>query len=210
MKQARVYIAILFLLIAAGSFWYVIQAKHFSRLSETAGEVTKIKIGGPFELTNQFGETVRDSDFQGQYMLIFFGYTYCPDVCPTTLTTISTALDSLGNAARGITPIFVSVDPDRDTPEYLKDYLVHFHPGIQGLSGTKDQIKQITKSYGIYYAKVQEDGGTDENTDDYLMDHTAITFLMGPDGQYVAHFNHSAGADAMAEKIAGILAASDG
>ncbi|NQV45190.1 MAG: SCO family protein [Rhodospirillales bacterium] len=210
MKQARVYIAILFLLIAAGSFWYAFQAGVFDRISNNAGEVTQIKIGGPFELTNQFGETARDSDFHGQYMLIFFGYTYCPDVCPTTLTTISTALDSLGDAASGIAPIFVSVDPDRDTPEYLKDYLTHFHPAIQGLTGTKDQIKQITKSYGVYYAKVQEDGGTNENTDDYLMDHTAITFLMDPDGQYVAHFSHTAGADAMAEKIAGILAASGG
>ena len=210
MKQARMYIVILLLLIVAGSFWYALQSGLFSRMSDSAGEATQIKIGGPFELTNQFGETVRNSDFHGRYMLIFFGYTYCPDVCPTTLSTISSALDSLGDAASNIVPIFVSVDPDRDTPDYLKDYLIHFHPAIQGLTGTIGQIKQIAKSYGIYYARVQEEGTTDNEADDYLMDHTAITFLMGPDGQYVAHFGHGTTADAMAEKLASILAASDG
>jgi len=205
MKQARVYIAILFLLIAAGGFWYAIRTGHFGRVSDSGGGATQIKIGGPFELTNQYGEKVTEGDFLGRYMLIFFGYTYCPDVCPTTLTTISTALDLLGDKAGSVTPVFVSVDSDRDTPEYLKDYLTHFHPAFQGLTGTKDQIKKIAKAYGVYYAKVQEGDG---NADDYLMDHTAITFLMGPDGKYVTHFGHDIEADAMAERLSGILSAS--
>lgn len=208
MKQARAYIAILFLVIATGAFWYAFQEGHFGRVSEEAQEATRIRIGGPFELTNQHGEIIRDSDFHGKYMLIFFGYTYCPDVCPTTLTTISMALDSLGESASRIIPVFVSVDPERDTSEYLKEYLEHFHPAIQGLTGTSEQIKKIAKSYGVYYAKVQEAGSLEE--EDYLMDHTAITFMMGPDGEYVAHFSHGADADVMAEKLAGVLAESDG
>ncbi len=207
MKQARTIVAILFLVVAAGGFWYAFQAGYFSKGADKPGDVTRIKIGGPFELTNQFGETVRASDFHGGYMMIFFGYTFCPDVCPTTLTTISTALDMLGDTASNVTPVFVTVDPERDTPEYLKDYLQHFHPAIQGLTGTADQIKKIAKAYGVYYAKVQESGA---DAEDYLMDHTSITFLMGPDGQYKAHFSHDTGADAMAEKLTGILAASGG
>lgn len=208
MKQARMVVAILLLVIAAGGFWYAFQAGHFGGASDSGSEATRIKIGGPFELTNQFGETARDSDFHGGYMLIFFGYTYCPDVCPTTLTTISSALDELGSAAEKVVPVFVTVDPERDTPEFLNEYLQHFHPAIQGLTGSVEQIKKIAKAYGVYYAKVQESGDTDE--DDYLMDHTSITFLMGPDGQYVAHFGHDSTPDAMAEKLSGILAASDG
>ncbi len=206
MRQARAVIAILFLVFAAGGLWYAFQAGHFGSVADKTDDITRIEIGGPFELTNQFGETVRDSDFHGSYMLVFFGYTFCPDVCPTTLTTISTALDMLGDAASRVTPIFVTVDPERDTPEYLKDYLQHFHPAIQGLSGSLDQIKKLAKAYGVYYAKVQEGG----DADDYLMDHTAIVFLMGPDGQYAAHFGHDTTADAMAKKLAGILSASDG
>ena len=206
MRQARAIIAILFLVFAAGGFWYAFQAGHFGEDVENPRNVSRVKIGGPFELTNQFGETIRASDFHGSYILVFFGYTYCPDVCPTTLTTISTALDMLGDAASDVTPIFVTVDPDRDTPEYLKDYLQHFHPAIQGLSGSQDQTRQLAKDYGVYYAKVQE-GGDDA---DYLMDHTAIVFLMGPDGQYAAHFGHDATADVMAERLAGILSAPDG
>ncbi len=206
MKQARAYLAILFLIIAAGAFWYAVQSGHFGRGPGATQEVAKVKIGGPFEMTNQYGEVVRHTDFQGSHMLIFFGYTYCPDVCPTILTTISTALDSLGDKANKVVPVFVSVDPERDTPQYLNDYLVHFHPAIQGLTGTMEQVKKITKSYGVYYAKVQEEGSTDE--DDYLMDHTALTYLMGPDGEYVTHFSHGTDSDTMAEKLAGILAAS--
>jgi len=210
MKQARMVIAILLLIIAAGGFWYAFQAGHFGKASESGNEATRIKIGGPFDLTNQFGEAVSANNFHGQYMLIFFGYTYCPDVCPTTLTTISTALDVLGARAEKIVPVFVTVDPERDTPEFLKEYLQHFHPSIQGLTGTTEQIKKIAKAYGVYYAKVQENGAADGADDDYLMDHTAITFLMDPDGQYAAHFSHDATADAMAEKLSGILSTTGG
>lgn len=210
MKQARAIAAILFLMAAAGGFWYAFQAGYFGKAADKPGEATRIKIGGPFELTNQYGETVRASDFYGGYMLVFFGYTYCPDVCPTTLTTISTALDILGDAASDVTPVFITVDPERDTSEYMKDYLQYFHPAIQGLTGTPDQIRQVAKAYGVYYAKVQEDGDVSADDDDYLVDHTSITFLMGPDGQYAAHFSHGTTADAMAEKLTGILAASDG
>jgi protein SCO1/2 len=176
MRQTKTIKAILFLLLAAGGLWYAYQVGHFGSVADKTGKITRIEIGGPFALTNQFGETVRDSDFHGRYMLVFFGYTFCPDVCPTTLTTISTALDILGDAASKVTPIFVTVDPERDTPEYLADYLQYFHPAIQGLSGSLDQIKNLAKVYGIYYEKGQEGG----DTDDYLMASTRHTLGMIP------------------------------
>ena len=198
MKQARTVIAILMLAAAAGGFWFALQSGYFGPLSESAKQAGKIKIGGPFELVDHWGEKVTDADFKGANTLIFFGYTYCPDVCPTTLTNISTALDILGDDAADMNVLFISVDPERDKPEYLKDYLQHFHPAIIGLTGDPTQIKKVAKAYGVYYAKAQEDGA---EPDDYYVDHTALVFMMGPDGQYKAHFGHTTEPEAIVAKI---------
>ena len=162
----------------------------------------EVKIGGPFTLTDQTGKQVTEADFRGKYMLIFFGYTYCPDVCPTSLTQISTAMDILGDKAKQVVPTLVTIDPDRDTPEVLKDYVAHFHPSVVGLTGTPEQIKQVAKAYRVYYAKVPSEAG---NKDDYLMDHSAVIYLMGPDGKFVAHFTNTTDGETMAAKIAPLL-----
>ena len=198
MKQARTVIAILMLVAAAGGFWFALQSGYFGPLSDSAKQAGKIKIGGPFELVDHWGEKVTDADFKGANTLIFFGYTFCPDVCPTTLTNLSTALDILGDDAADMNVLFISVDPERDKPEYLKDYLQHFHPAIIGLTGDPIQIKKVAKAYGVYYAKAQEDGA---EPDDYYMDHTALVFMMGTDGEYKAHFSHTTEPEAIVAKI---------
>jgi len=151
-------------------------------------------IGGPFNLIDQNGQPRSDRDFRGQYMLVFFGYTTCPDVCPTTLQTITSAMDELGSDAAKVTPIFITVDPDRDTPAAMKAYAANFTPRLVMLSGSPDAIASAAKLYRIYYKKVGEGA-------DYSMDHTALIYLMGPDGSYLAHFAPEATADDIAKDL---------
>jgi protein SCO1/2 len=137
-------------------------------------------VGGAFTLTDQNGATRSDSDFRGKVMLIYFGYTYCPDACPTTLNAISQTLDIIGNQASKVQPIFISVDPQRDTVGQLKSYAANFHPGILYLTGAPDTLKQVESEYRIYVAKVPQSG-----SDDYLIDHTSLIYVMGTNGRYV-------------------------
>jgi cytochrome oxidase Cu insertion factor (SCO1/SenC/PrrC family) len=167
-------------------------------------EATTPAIGGPFSLTDQHGNTVTEADYRGRYMLIYFGFTYCPDVCPTTLATMAEALDLLGDEAEPIVPILITVDPERDTPEQLKMYVSHFSPRFVGLTGTPEQIASVAKEYKVYYAKAAEEGA---DADAYTMDHSSITYLMGPDGAYVRHFSHATTADQMAERLREAIAA---
>ncbi len=166
-------------------------------------ESTTPAIGGPFTLTDQHGNSVTDADFRGRYMLIYFGLTYCPDVCPTTLATIAEAMDLVGDGADAFVPILITVDPHRDTPEQLKMYASHFSPRLVALTGTPEQIASVAKEYRVYYSKV-EDKDADEDT--YTMDHSAITYLMGPDGTYIRHFGHATTADQMAERLREVIA----
>ena len=143
-------------------------------------------VGGPFTLTDHNGKRVTDQDFRGRYMLIFFGFTYCPDVCPSELQVMSAALDELGPKAEKIQPIFITIDPARDTPEAMKLYVANFHPRMIGLSGSPEDIAQVAKAYRVYYARAKGS----ENQPDYLMDHSTILYLMGPDGKFVKHFTY--------------------
>ncbi len=153
------------------------------------------QIGGPFTLVGAQGP-VTDRDFQGQYRLMFFGYTYCPDVCPTALSTMASAMDMLPpEIERRITPVFVSVDHERDTPEMLADYVANFHPRAVGLTGTEEQVKDAAKKFRVYYAKAEQKDGP------YLMDHSSIVYLMGPDGRFVTHFSHTTTPEQMAETL---------
>ena len=138
-------------------------------------------VGGPFTLTDQNGATRSDKDFRGKVMLIYFGYTYCPDACPTTLQAISQTMDAIGNQASKVQPIFISVDPTRDTPDQLKSYAANFHPGILYLTGAPETLKQVESEYHIYVAKVPQAG-----SDDYLIDHSSIIYVMGTNGRYLA------------------------
>ncbi|MDP9126837.1 MAG: SCO family protein [Pseudomonadota bacterium] len=140
-------------------------------------------VGGPFTLINQDGKTVTDADYRGKYLLIYFGYTYCPDLCPTGLQSIAHALDQLDTESGKVQSLYVTIDPVRDTPAKLKEYISSFHPEIVGLTGSPAQIAAVAKAYQVYYAKGQQ---VDEH--DYLMDHSSLIYLMGPDGKFIATF----------------------
>lgn len=160
-------------------------------------------VGGPFELVDHTGKSVTDKDFADQYLLIFFGYTYCPDVCPTALSDMSVALDLLGDEkTKKLTPLFISVDPARDTPDHLAEYVSFFHPKTVGLTGTEEQIKKVAQEYRVYY---RLNDAPPDDPQDYLVDHTAIVYLMGPDGNLVTHFSHGTSPDAMAERLGQLL-----
>ena len=170
-------------------------------LLPSATSVGQALVGGPFTLTDQNGRRVTDADFRGKYMLVMFGFTYCPDICPSSLQVISAALEQVGSKADKVVPIFVSVDHERDTPAQLKLYLESFHPRMVGLTGTADEIAAAAKAYRVYYKKVADE----KSTAGFTYDHSALIYLMGPDGKYVTHFNHAAGPDAIAASLAKIL-----
>jgi len=157
----------------------------------------KALIGGAFTLTDNTGKRVTDQDFRGKYTLVFFGFTSCPDICPAGLQLIAGALEKLGTKAQRITPIFISVDPQRDTPEKLAAYVKNFDTRLVGLTGTPEEIAAVAKAYKVYYAKVP----SKERPDDYTMDHTSIIYVMDPKGEFVTHFTPSTSVDDMAAKL---------
>ncbi len=173
--------------------------------SEQAAAVTAPAIGGPFRLVDQNGDTVTEADFKGRFTLVYFGYTFCPDVCPTALNRNAEALNILGKQAEKIVPVFITVDPERDTVAHMKEYAAFFNPRLVALTGSEDQVKAAAKAYRVYYAKVKEEGAA-ADADNYLMDHTAITFLMGPDGRFLQHFSHDATPEDMAKRMREVLA----
>jgi cytochrome oxidase Cu insertion factor (SCO1/SenC/PrrC family) len=137
-------------------------------------------IGGPFTLTDHTGHLRSDTEFRGKLMPIYFGYTYCPDICPADLMTISQAVDALGEAGEAVQPVFITIDPERDTVERLADYVPSFHPRLIGLTGTPADIRHVALAYKAYYAKREGQEG-----EDYTVDHTGVTYLVGRDGQYL-------------------------
>ncbi len=153
-------------------------------------------IGGPFSLTDQNGRRVTEKDFSGKYMLVFFGYTYCPDICPTELQVMTEAVKQMGAKGDAIQPVFISFDTERDTPETLKAYVENFSPRLIGLTGTAEEIAAAAKAYRVYYRKVENGGASD-----YLMDHSSIVYLMGPDGKFIKHFTYSTDAKALSEAL---------
>jgi protein SCO1 len=152
-------------------------------------------IGGPFQLVDQNGKPFSDQDMKGKPYLVFFGFTHCPDICPTTLFEMSQLMRKLGPDADRAGALFITVDPGRDTPTVIKDYLASFDPHLRGLTGDQAAIDQAVKDYRVYAKKVQLPGG------DYTMDHTALVYLMDKDGQFVAPFNLQRSADAEATEL---------
>lgn len=161
-----------------------------------------VTLGGPFTLVDHSGRTVSERDFAGRPLLLYFGYSYCPDVCPTELGTIAAALDAMGPAAERVTPIFITIDPERDTPAALADYVSRFHPRMIGLTGTADQIAQAARAYRVYYAKVRPRDATD-----YLMDHSSFIYFVGPDGRVRSLFRPETTPEAIAAAVAAQLRA---
>jgi protein SCO1/2 len=158
-------------------------------------------VGGPFALTDHTGRRVTDQDFRGRYMLVFFGFTYCPDVCPSALQLISAALDRLGPKAERVVPLFITLDPERDTPEHLAEYVKSFHPRLIGLTGSASDIEAAAKAYRVYFRKVADPKSTAE----YTIDHTVFIYVMGPDGTYRTHFTHATPLETVVGRLAEML-----
>jgi protein SCO1 len=177
------------LLLATGSFLWL------------SGSGTASLVGGPFVLEDGNGKPVTDRDFRGKYMLVYFGYTFCPDVCPTTLNEVTDALDRLGPKAARLQPIFITIDPKRDTPAVVKQYTAAFTPHLLGLTGTPEQIADVAKSYRVYYAENR----TGPGPNDYSMDHSSILYLMGPDGKFIAPIRADEDGAQMATDIAKLM-----
>ena len=192
---ATAAVAVIALVLIAWQFGFL------SPNGRNSGSMIAAKIGGTFDLIDHNGKLRRSGEFREKFMLIYFGYSYCPDICPTALQVMGLALNSLGDKAKMVQPIFITIDPKRDTAKHLKTYVQNFYPDLLGLTGTEEAIKDTAKKFRIYYARVSDNKDKSEG-DDYLVDHSSIVFLMGKKGQYVTHFNHQTDPAKMAEIIA--------
>ena len=186
--------------LAALVYWHQIDKTTSDPVPEI-GFLPAINVGGPFTLTDHNGSKITEKSFPGKFLLITFGYTFCPDVCPTGLARITAALDRLGKTADLVQPLFISVDPDRDTPEALSTYVTHFHPKMVGLTGNRDEIDSVTKTYRVLRRVVTQDDASE-----YLLNHTTFFYLIAPSGKIARIFRHATSVDALAEAISVELA----
>jgi len=159
----------------------------------------KAPVGGPFDLTDHTGQRRTDADFRGKLMLIYFGFTHCPDVCPTELLAISVALEKLGRAGERVQPLFITVDPERDTPAVLAEYVSSFHPRLVGLTGEPAAIKTVAHAYKTYFARSAVTMGG--SADNYSVDHTGFIYVVGPDGRYRGFLPPQIAPDQIAEAV---------
>lgn len=160
-----------------------------------------VAIGGPFSLTDGNGNIFTDTNLKGGYSLIFFGFTHCPDICPLTLQVMADAIQQAGPAGERVTPVFITVDPERDTIEAVGSYVSAFHPRFVGLTGTPEQVAGATTAYRVFARKVPMKDTDGRDTAEYTVEHTGIIFLMDPEGRYLSHFSSGATAEDMAAYI---------
>ncbi|XP_068669243.1 protein SCO1 homolog 1, mitochondrial [Aristolochia californica] len=195
---------ILLMLTGAGLVYYYDKEKkqHIEELKTTSTQpkqgpsVGKAAIGGPFKLLNHHGKPVTEQDFLGKWTLIYFGFTHCPDICPDELQKLAAAVDKIKEkAGLEIVPVFISVDPERDTVEQVHEYVQEFHPSLVGLTGDSDSIRQAARAYRVYYMKTEEEGS------DYLVDHSIVMYLMDPKMEFVKFFGKNYDVDALTEGI---------
>jgi protein SCO1/2 len=191
-KQALIPYLLLAAALAGGLLWHESETVPGLGRSVITGQAD---VGGPFRLTDQNGKAVSDADFRGRYMLIYFGYSFCPDVCPTTLSVMAQALDRLGGESRRVTPIFITIDPERDTPQVLGDYMKAFGPNFVGLTGSMAAIKDVEKKYRVYAVKKPLEKGA------YGMDHSSVMYLMGPDGRMISFYDEAISPDDLAKDL---------
>lgn len=197
MKMIRV-----FAWIAVAAVGIFVLASRFLDVQQTSSGP-----GGPFVLTAHTGETVSNNDFKGRYMLIYFGYSFCPDVCPIELAKMTAALQQLeaeGYDTTPLQPLFITVDPERDTVEALASYVVDFHPRLIALTGTPEEIAAVADSYKVYYKKREQEG-----VEGYLMDHQSVIFAMGPDGGFQRLFSSRNTPAEIAEALKPVLKEAD-
>jgi protein SCO1/2 len=181
------------LLIGAGAFLWL--------SGGSGGSNTGFGVGGPFTLVDGAGKPVSDASFRGKYMLVYFGYTSCPDVCPTTLNTVAEALDKIGPKSSQIVPIFITVDPKRDTPALVKQFAAAFGPSFVGLTGSDEQIAKVAKEYRVYYAEHRTGAGAG----DYTMDHSSVLYLMDTQGRFIAPVRADLSGEEMAANLRKLL-----
>ena len=195
MFKTKEALLVFLLLVAAGLgafLWF--EGDRVPRMGQTLVS-GQIAVGGPYALTDQDGKPRASSDFAGKYQLIYFGYTFCPDVCPTTLALMGAALDRLGPTQDRIVPVFITIDPERDTPDAIKKYVAAFGPQFIGLTGTPDQIAKVEKEFRVYAKKGPVENGT------YAMDHSSVMYLMGPDGKLVSFYDEATTPEDLAQKL---------
>jgi protein SCO1/2 len=197
-KEALIPYLLLVAAAAGGLLWY--QSNHVPGLGRVVSTGTA-QVGGPFTLTGPDGKRVSSADFRGRYMLIYFGYSFCPDVCPTTLAVMAEALDKAGPAAsRRVAPIFITIDPERDTPKVLADYMKAFGPQFTGLTGSVDEIKAVEKLYRVYATKEPLDAAKGIGGG-YGMNHSSVIYLMGPNGKLVSFYSEVIAPDDLAKEL---------
>lgn len=181
---------------ALATFVWTLVAPALAASPGADGDPLAKRFGGPFALTTHDGRRVTGADFRGWFLLLFFGYTRCPDVCPTGLATMAAALESLGAAADRVQPVFITVDPASDTPQALADYVASFHPRLIGLTGSEGEIAAVTRAFRVHRVKYQPAAGGD-----YAVDHGSLTYLMGPDGGFLTLIPHGATPGRMADVL---------
>jgi len=177
-------------------------AMVWDKKGEDAFITTPVLIGGPFRLMDPRGAVRTDREFRGKYLLVYFGYTFCPDICPMALHNISEALPLLGHDRDQVVPIFITIDPERDTQEALQAYSSHFHANIVMLTGIRAQLEPVMKAYRVYGVKAE-----DNKTTDYLMDHSTLIYLMDREGRFLRFFPHTTPGRELADGIVAALSA---
>lgn len=210
-KKTLISSMILFSLTGVGLYLYFLRVKEqtekkkFEMASKIAGSYGQAKVGGPFSLTNHLNEPVTQESFLGKYLLLYFGFTNCPDICPDELdklTEVITTLDKQIETKDNIIPIFITVDPKRDKSEQISAYIKDFHPKLIGLTGSPDDVKSICKAYRVYYSQ----NALTEGIDDYLVDHSVFFYFVGPDGKFIEFFGRDLNASEIASKISEYIA----
>lgn len=179
----------------------VIQTKTYLNTAATSQDIKGpqeplASIGGAFQLVDKHGKIWKDTDFRGKPLLVYFGYSYCPDICPTALSHLTQAVETLGGG-KVIQPVFITLDPERDTPENLRDYSQNFHKDLIMLTGSKPQVEQAIKAYRVHAARATEN----KEAEDYLVDHSSLIYMMDKNGNYVAHFNHQTPPEEMVKRV---------
>lgn len=193
LKRGLIVVAIL---VAVGVLGFAVVSWLRPGAEQSAG-TGQVSIGGAFDLVDQNGQPVSDRTYAGKLMLVYFGFTNCPDICPTGLQTIAIALDQLGTTADGVTPILITVDPERDTPPVMKEYVQAFHERLVGLTGTPEQVAAVARAYRVYYQKV----ALKDLALGYSVDHSGFIYLMDGQGRYLSHFRHDATPEQIAERV---------
>jgi cytochrome oxidase Cu insertion factor (SCO1/SenC/PrrC family) len=192
MKSSRTFLVSFFvILIAVVALWRLMPAAT-SAAETTHKEEGKVAVGGAFTLRDTEGNVVTQVALKGSYALVFFGFTSCPDICPTSLQVMTQAIEGMGEKGDNIRPVFITVDPERDTSAVMKEYVAKFHPRFLALTGTKEQTDEAAAAYKVFH---QLHNQTDKKH--YVVDHSGFIYLMSPTGEYVTHFSHDDSSEAM-------------